>query len=411
MKAVEALALEGIKRRHSAETAEWFERFWTTPKHVVTFGPGAALLGIASELRMGGIGCGCNRFAAQMNAWGIQGCLTNWDTLAAGLSELAVKAKALPDPPEWFNPADAAGSIIQQALWRAENETLPDLRPEFVTTERLVSDTYKLVAKLPPDLAGIVGISRSGILPANLLCQHLHLPMWILRQDSSKAQPKEWGAGDVIACGNGWRLSDHRPKPGPVVVIDDTQMTGRSIRRARPITEAWAAERDVELLWAVVYQNPLVSPKDKAEIIARELPRPHFLEWNLFNGPHVERCAFDIDGILCDEQPKREELGPHGRPPLYPVRKKAMKLLVTGRHERHRASTLAWLAKWGMKCDRLEMLPDGVEHGPGIVSAHKAAHFAASKLLWFVESCPIQAREIAKLTGKPVICPAAAKVY
>lgn len=346
-----------------------------------------------------------------MDAWGIDGCREQWDALRAGLSEVALRLLELPQPPAWLDPEDPAGSLLQEALIRAQIAASAGSDFEFVTTERLVADTYRLAAKLPPDLAGIVGIARSGILPANLLCQHLHLPMWILRQDDNPAQPREWGHGDVISAGNGWRLHDRPAVTGrpTMLVVDDTQMTGRSVRRARPIAQAWAREHGYELMWAVIYQNPLVNPKDRAELFARALPQPHFLEWNLFNSHLAARAAFDIDGVLCDERPK--QFGPHGRPPLYPSRKVPLKLLVTGRHERHRESTLAWLAKWGMRCERLEMLPDGVEHGPGVISRHKAEHFAASGLSWFIESCPIQAREIAELTGKPVICPAAGKVF
>lgn len=278
---------------------------------------------------------------------------------------------------------------------------------KFISTTDLIADTYRLASLLPSDVAGVVGIARSGILPASLLSQHLHLPMWILRQDTSPSQEDEfdWDGGDVIPVGNGWRLHERQATAGPILVIDDTQMTGRSLERAKPVAEAWARQRGRELLWAVVYQSPGLPNACRAAVCVHELTPPHFLEWNLFNSLHVNQAGFDIDGILCDEN------APHERPALYAVRKQAMPLVVTGRCERHRAFTLDWMARWGMTANRLEMWP-GDEPPTGIAAAEfKAEHFWASDLEWFVESCPHQAQIIANISAKPVICPAARRVF
>jgi hypothetical protein len=45
------------------------------------------------------------------------------------------------------------------------------------------------------------------------------------------------------------------------------------------------------------------------------------------------------------------------------------------------------------------------------IARYKAEHFAASGLAYFVESDPVQAAEIARLTKRPVICPAAGEVF
>jgi adenine/guanine phosphoribosyltransferase-like PRPP-binding protein len=370
-------------------------------------GPGTTLLEVAGELGTRKLGCGCNRLAETMDAWGVAGCQQHEAAILAALAECAAHARRMVPRPSWFDPDDGAASILREALERSHQAAQPaDQRPAFITTEQLVADTYRLAAKLPPDLAGVVGISRSGILPANLLAQHFHLPMWILRQDDNSSQRKDWGKGDVMPCGNGWRLHTRAAKRGPILVLDDTQMTGRSVRRARPIAEAWALKHRHALLWGAIYQNPLIRSCDRVEYVARQLPRPHFLEWNLFNSIHVASAAFDIDGVLCDERP-----GAH--PALYPVRIRPMPLVVTGRQERHRAATLAWMAKWGMRCERLEMWQgtEAERDRPKAVSRFKARHFVDSGLLYFVESCPIQAREIAEYSGKPVICPAAGRVF
>lgn len=394
----------------TAEKCQHYRRTWLG----VPPGPGTALKSIVAELRQhAGLGCGCANKAQQMDEWGVAGCTERRSEIASWLAELGALAKEHTPAPAWLDPQDVCGSIVDEAIRRAAERDDESRKPVFVTTAELLADTYRLAGLLPPETAGIVGISRSGLLPANLLAQHLHLPQWILRQDKNAAQECDWRDGDVIEAGNGWRLHDRRPTDGPLVVVDDTQMTGRSIRRARPIADAWAKRHGYELLYAVIYQNPLVPPRDRADLHVRPLHRPHFLEWNLFNSSHLPKLAFDIDGVLCDERPRRDPFGPHGRPPLYPVRKGTLPLVVTGRYERHRRQTLAWFQKWGMRVQRLEMWPGTASERdrPGAVARFKADHFAKSGLSWFVESCPFQAEEIAQITGKPVICPAAGKVF
>jgi hypothetical protein len=47
----------------------------------------------------------------------------------------------------------------------------------YTKTTDLVTDTYKLVKYVPPDCQAIIGIPRSGMLPAAILATHLQLPL------------------------------------------------------------------------------------------------------------------------------------------------------------------------------------------------------------------------------------------
>jgi orotate phosphoribosyltransferase len=294
----------------------------------------------------------------------------------------------------------------------------PVHRPTWISTKALTDDVYKLAAKLPADLVGIVGVSRSGLLPASLLSMHLHLPMWILRQDRNPQQPDS-PKGDIIPAGNGWRLHTRRATKGAVLLVDDTQMTGRSLALALPIAREWAAAASHRLLTAVVYQSP--ESKPKADLHVRELFSPHFLEWNLFNSCFIDEMAFDFDGIFCrDATAAEDDDGERYRKflttaePVYLVRKEPVPLIVTGCLGKWRKQRQAWMQRHGIRAKRLVMGPwktNAERAEPGAVSRFKAQHFAESGLEWFVESCPIQAREIVELSGKVVICPAAGKVF
>lgn len=265
------------------------------------------------------------------------------------------------------------------------------VRPEFVTTAQLTADVLELASRLPPKLAGIVGVARSGVLPATQLAMHLHLPLLILRESQN----------DIVDAGHGWRLGHHKPE-GPLLVVDDTCMTGRSLRHSREVAAKVLPGH--KLLWAVVYKNPAATIKPAIDFVGRDLPHPHLLEWNLFNSIFSPTMACDFDGILTIDGTTR---------PQYLPRKGTLPLIVTGRLERDRVHSIAWLARQGIKFGKLVMYPGTLAErdNPGALAAFKAEHFAASGLSYFVESDPAQAEGIAKLSNKPVICPVAGKVF
>lgn len=82
----------------------------------------ASVGGKASE------GCGCESLVAKMNQWGADGCRENRQAIVAKLQENAKKlgwwetvtmgAKLMQEP--WFNPLDPAGSMVDEAIKRAE---------------------------------------------------------------------------------------------------------------------------------------------------------------------------------------------------------------------------------------------------------------------------------------------------
>lgn len=251
-----------------------------------------------------------------------------------------------------------------------------------------------LAGKLPPDTSGVVGIPRSGMIPASIIATHLHVPLYELTTDG----PRRLGNG-----GRGTGSQAGRP-----VVIDDTVNRGGSIARARAVMEG-------DAVYAAVYVNP--NAVGVVDVYGELLAGPHILEWNLFNSAMWSPgqpltyfgggVATDLDGILCHDA---ESGGVVGTPYLLP-RSSPCRLIVSGRPERHRAATEQWLRTWGVKWDRLELLPDDVEATPEHIAGFKAGHYRESLCGLYVESDPGQAERIADLSGKPVVCPRAKTVY
>ena len=265
--------------------------------------------------------------------------------------------------------------------------------PRLIETKQLITDTYKLAAQLPPDITQVVGVSRSGLLPASLLAMHLH------------ARLAAFDGERVVELGNGWRLTGSSPARGRTLVVDDSVATGRSFDQVKGLGD----------LFASVYLNP--KSNRRPDYYAEALELPHYFQWNLFNAHY--RAAYDFDGVLCEDVRAEDFNKPEhdaylfARPPLYLPRRQNIDLIVTARLEKYRDVTLAWLDEHRIKCDRLVMWQGSSADRNKLkaISNYKAAEYSASDLQLFIESDPVQAREIAEISGRRVICTGTNEVY
>lgn len=286
----------------------------------------------------------------------------------------------------------------------------------FITVNDLASDAIKLGNMLPPDVQAIVGVARSGITPANIIATMLHLPLLAIRQTK----------GDVVQVGNGWRMggSEHigTDRKAKVAIIDDTSMTGNSFKAIKPIAE----QHFDQYVTGCLYVNPLSNMKP--DLWVHDLPWPHLLEWNLFNSVLSPNCAVDFDGILChdcagwqDDDGANYKGFIDNAVPKYVARKTPIPMIVTARIEKYRDRTQAWLDRHGIRCNNLVMHPAKSlrERQRDDIAAFKARHFEAwakshharPRPSMFIESDDAQAKRIAEITGRMVVCPSAAKVY
>ncbi len=277
-------------------------------------------------------------------------------------------------------------------------------RPRFISTKQLAADALRLVPKLPHDLSAVVGVARSGMLPASALATALHVPLYALDQEH----------GIVQDIGHGWRMRQHPRRTGPVLVIDDTTGSGRSLRMTQDALRRCGRcpVRTSRTILASVYCNP-ESPL-KPDLWVEDLHLPHILEWNMFNSIVTSVAAFDLDGVICQDETTGGEPGT----PFYLPRRESVHI-ITGRPERDREGTLAWLAKWGVRVASLTMASWGEVPGWEQVAEYKAeavrrfaatAHERPYGPPMYVESCPQQAQRIADLSGIMVVCPVSREI-
>jgi adenine/guanine phosphoribosyltransferase-like PRPP-binding protein len=445
--------------------------------HIARLAPYRELVGTALESRIErtlklktGEGCNCKTLVNEMNQWGIEGCKKNRqyiiDTLMQHRVELSVSfassavsfAKSMgvvdsfklgtklvadfvmmKDVPleaeiagaNWLLDKaidDVTASNKLSAARRSEpRQPRPRMlsrgmfhydsvnQPKFIKSTQLQTDILTLLSKIPSDITAIAGVARSGLSVATMLSMYLHLPMITIRQTSN----------DIVDTGNGWRLGGSKhvsPKHGKILVVDDTVMTGNSIKAIRPLVQRELGDH----LFAAVYVNP--AAKLKPDIYAVDLPWPHILEWNVFNSVLSSSYALDFDGILCHDCPpgsdddgeKYLDFIKNARP-LYVPRKAPVPLVVTARIEKYRQPTLDWLRRHNINVVQLVMHPAATlrERQRDDIAAYKAHHFSNWLKAYkarvgpqmFFESEDRQARKIALLSGGVTVCPATAGVY
>ena len=288
-------------------------------------------------------------------------------------------------------------------------------KSRFITASQFQQDIKVLSGMIPSDITAIVGVARSGLSAATMISMYHHLPLLTIRQSKH----------DVIETGNGWRLGGNRhidPSREKVVIVDDTVMTGNSLKAIKPL----AKKEFGSFITASVYVNPLA--RVKPDIHAVDLPWAHLLEWNLFNSVLSPNMAIDFDGILCfDCRPQQDDDGVkyldfiNNAKPLYPARKVPIPLIVTARIEKYRKPTEQWLKRHGIRWRKLVMHPAKTlrERHKDDIAEYKAKHFMEwanrhrpkPPPLGFIESDDHQAKRIHQISKRMVICPSSGKVY
>jgi uncharacterized HAD superfamily protein len=276
---------------------------------------------------------------------------------------------------------------------------------EYISTEQLIADVRLLATQLPAQVSGVAGIPRSGMLAASWLSLWLHVPLYELSRPHG-LRPLDCGL----------RLGESAALRGPLVVVDDSVCSGWAMTQAKTLLKLTEPKREV--MFVAVYPRP--ETVSAVDLFARAVPAPHLFEWNLFNCNLTDNFAFDFDGVLCDDWRGNEEdehayceFLAHVKPRWLP-RRRSVKLIVTARLERHREATFAWLTRHHVRVEQLVMGPWSTtaqrarEYSAG---RHKGEWYARSACWLFIESDDGQAREIFESTGKPVLCPANARIY
>ncbi|MBI9039865.1 phosphoribosyltransferase family protein [Lutibacter sp.] len=257
----------------------------------------------------------------------------------------------------------------------------------------------KRLSIIPRDFDLIVGVPRSGMLPANLLSLYLNKPYTDIHSFLNGHIYKA-GARSQFFDGDGFKK---------VLVVDDSIASGSAMIECKESLKHLESKFDIK--YCAIYVIP--GKEKMVDYHFETVPLPRYFQWNILNHTTLEKACFDIDGVLCpDPLPEENDDGEKyinfilNAPPLF-IPGSKIGTIVTSRLEKYRNETETWLKANNIKYNDLVMLdlPDmkarqkANNHGD-----HKAKAYMSKPYVLFVESEPAQAIEINRLSKKPVLC-------
>lgn len=253
--------------------------------------------------------------------------------------------------------------------------------------------------KFPHDVDLIVGIPRSGMLPANLIALYLNKPYTDI--DS-------YCNGVIYSKGERRSLID-KMRSNKVLVIDDSISGGGSIEKAKKKI-ADSAMGGADLIYGVVYATSW--SVSKIDCFCEIIDEKRIFQWNLFHHPWITSQAFfDIDGVLCPNPPIDDDGEKYiqyiSNAPLLYKPSVEIDTLISCRLEKYRKETEMWLELNGIRYKRLIMLdlPSKEERLKwGKHGYYKGEYYKKSNSYFFVESSLHEAKQIAEIAKKPVFC-------
>lgn len=268
---------------------------------------------------------------------------------------------------------------------------------------RNIADLNKIILKrlsiIPRDFDLIVGVPRSGMLPANLLSLYLNRPYTDIHSFMN---------GHIYKAGARGQFFDIKQFK-KILVVDDSVASGTALQECKENLKQLETEFDIK--YCAVYVIP--GKEKSVDYYFETVPLPRYFQWNILNHTTLEKACFDIDGVLCaDPLPEQNDDGEKyidfilNAPPLF-IPGSKIGTIVTSRLEKYRAQTETWLKANNVKYNDLVMLdlPDmearqkANNHG-----THKAKAYMAKPYVLFVESEYGQAMEINRISKKPVLC-------
>ena len=281
-----------------------------------------------------------------------------------------------------------AHSIVDNP-WRLNCKNLADL-------ER---DIRRNLGRIPRNVDLVVGVPRSGMLPATILSQLLNAPLATL---------DEYLSGTISSTGN---RPINKSAGGLTLIVDDSVCSGQEMRRVRKrVNDA----RKSNVVYSCVYGTD--GSNAGTDIELERVRHPRIFSWNIMNSWILEHACCDIDGVLCvdptdsqnDDSQCYQEFVDTVEPlnlPLVRIRR-----LVTCRLEKYRRATEHWLGDHNILFDNLVMADGITATERRNAKKFNHAEFKArvykqdDDAVMFIESCPNQAHSIARLSGKWVFC-------
>ncbi len=262
----------------------------------------------------------------------------------------------------------------------------------FISLNQLYIDIRQLALKLPAfDI--IAGVPRSGVIAAGILSSHLNLPLAAVDR-----------ANGLIIFQGGVR--DAPPAGKNILVLEDSAHSA--------FFTTWINEflPGYNVKTAAIYVEEQI--KYRLDYWGKICPQPRTFSWGFMNCDLLKTACVDMDGVLCvnptnhqnDDGPRYKDFLINTLQIYRPLRR-PIHSIVSSRMEKHRSLTEAWLKNHNVSYNHLILtnyLSASDRQKDNRYAELKAEYYKSVDCGWFVESDSRQAKRIAELTGKPVIC-------
>lgn len=285
---------------------------------------------------------------------------------------------------------------------------------KYISFEHLCKTIKNSLWKIPYNIDLIVGIPRSGMVPASIIAQHRNIYL---------ASLDEFCNENFFSTGASGSSTIRNKKIKNVLVIDDTVWTGNSMIQAKNKILEKSLETKYNVQYCVVFLEG-AHGSQHVDIILEDIrndisntswsPPMAYTEWNIFHKADfvTENMLFDMDGALCAEpvNDKNDESNINEyiesikkvKPLIIPSTK--IGKIVTYRLEKYRDITEKWLMNNHVRYNKLIMFPahNNVERAKFDSAEYKAKIYKeCNGSFLFYESHDNQAKRICQLSGKP----------
>ena len=259
----------------------------------------------------------------------------------------------------------------------------------------------------PRELSLVIGIPRSGMIPAAHIATSMNLPLLTLSEFTNDLHLSKY---------NFTLRAFYKSNQNHILVVDDTTNTGQRMTSAIKLINSKFSNLQITTFSVCAALNSQFKP----DILLEISRTPRIFAWNMFNHHELtQTLSVDLDGVLClDPTPEQNDDGlaynffiNHAKPeiaPMFPVA-----AVITGRLEKYRSSTERWLRNNHVEYGQLFMndAPDAkfrqtkryqlasLEFDQ--ISEFKSRVISSIKSPFFVESNLNQAKNIHNLTGVP----------
>lgn len=261
----------------------------------------------------------------------------------------------------------------------------------FVTYSQLKKDVIEWAKELPPNIDIVVGVERSGLIPATILALHLNKPVITLNEYlNGTFNEYEDSKVSISSLYN-------------ALIVDDSMSSGRAMTKIKGKLGS-----NFTYKTGVVYTSGLCD--NLVDYHYKIISLPRMFEWNFAHHENLKSAILDIDGVVFGEPPVEDDTEMYewylSHPePLY-VPSLPVLGFVTGRLEKYRKVTEETLKRYGIRYGFLKMAQYDTpqERREHSMAEYKADIYKNSNANLFIESSKEQADIIRVLSDKEVIC-------